>query len=88
MEDPLVRGMVILRALSALIEVAAVAAMVRLGRLEPIFRLNAALGVVGPTVFLLVSALGLAGLAGRLPLWRYVLVAAGVVLVLVGTRPR
>lgn len=86
MEEPLVRGMIALRVISACIEVGAAAAMLRLSRAEQVLRLNALLGLVGPTVFLLVSALGLAALAGRVSPARFGLVALGVLLVVVGTR--
>jgi hypothetical protein len=49
-------------------------------------RINAVLGSVGPFVFLGVSLLGIAGMAGEIPVQRLVLVAAGVTLVLLGTR--
>jgi hypothetical protein len=49
-------------------------------------RINAVLGSVGPFVFLGVSLLGIAGMAGEIPVQRLVLVAAGGTLVLLGTR--
>lgn len=82
----MMQGMVLLRGISACIEVGAVLLMLRLTRLESLVRLNAALGLVGPLIFLLVSALGLAGMAGRIHPARFLLVAAGVALVLLGTR--
>lgn len=78
--------MVLLRGLSALIEVVAVVFMYRLTRLEAAFRLNSFLGLIGPLIFLGVSALGLAGLVGKVALGRLVLTAVGVLLVLLGTR--
>lgn len=83
----MLQGMVLLRSLSAGIEVAAVLVMWRMTRLEAALRLNAGLGLVGPVIFLLVSALGLAGMAGRIHPGRFLLVAAGVLLVALGTRP-
>lgn len=86
MEQRLVQGMVLLRAISALVEVCAVIAMIRLSRVDALLRLNAALGLVGPTIFILVSLLGLAGMAERLHPGRFLLVAAGVLLVFWGSR--
>lgn len=86
METQLLRGMVVLRALSALVEVGAVFVMLRMTRLESVFRLNSALGLFGPLIFLGVSALGLAGMVGRVAPGRLLLLGVGVVLVLLGTR--
>jgi hypothetical protein len=85
-EERLMLSMRLLRALSALIEVSAVVVMFRLSRLESLVRLNAALGLVGPVIFLLVSAIGLIGLAQKLNPLRFLLVLSGVCLVLIGTR--
>ncbi|MFO7172672.1 MAG: DUF2619 domain-containing protein [Bacillota bacterium] len=87
MEQRLMQGMVLLRGISACLEVTAVLLMLRASRLESLLRLNAVLGLVGPATFLAVSALGLAGLSGRLHPGRFLLVALGVLLVLLGTRP-
>lgn len=80
------RTMILLRMASACVEVTAVVWMLRLTRLESLVRLNAALGLVGPVIFVLVSALGLAGMAGKLHPGRFLAIAAGVLLVLWGTR--
>lgn len=82
----MMQGMVLLRGISACIEVVVVLLMLRLTRMESLVRLNAALGLVGPLIFLLVSALGLAGMADRVHPGRFILVAGGVLLVLLGTR--
>lgn len=76
----------LLRSISALVEISAVVIMYRLTRVEALLRLNAGLGIVGPVIFILVSALGLAGVAHKLNPWRLLLVAAGVGLVIWGTR--
>jgi hypothetical protein len=44
------------------------------------------LGLVGPTIFAVVSALGIIGLAGRVSALRLILVSVGVGLVLASTR--
>lgn len=86
--ENLVKGMASLRFLSATVEIGAALLMLRLGRLENAVSINAALGLFGPILFSVVSALGLLGLAERLPLGKLALIFAGVVLVLVGaTRP-
>lgn len=86
MEAQLARGMVVLRALSAAVEVTAVLVMLRLSRIESLLRLNSVLGLIGPLIFLAVSALGLAGMVGRVGPGRFLLIAAGILLVILGTR--
>ena len=86
MEAHLARGMVLLRALSVVVELTALLVMLRLTHIEALLRLNSFLGLVGPLIFLSVSALGLAGMVGRVNPGRFLLVATGVVLVLLGTR--
>lgn len=84
----LVKGMASLRFVSAAVEIGAAVLMLRLGRLEAAVGINAALGLFGPVLFSLVSAIGLLGLAERLPLGKLLLIFGGVLLVLFGaTRP-
>jgi len=84
--DRLVFGMAALRMLSSLIEFsAALLILFKFRRVEEAVRVNALLGLVGPTIFLLVSGLGLLGLAGRVPLGKMVLILLGIFFVLVGT---
>lgn len=84
--DPYVRGMALTRMLSALVELTAALWMLRVGQVEGALRINGLLGLVGPLVLALTTALGLAGLAGHVPPWRLAVVAAGVLLILWGTR--
>lgn len=79
--DKHVLGMAMLRLLSASIELSAVLLMLKLNRVEDALRINAALSLVGPTILLAVTAVGLAGLAGRVPFTRLVLIVAGVALI-------
>lgn len=86
-EEPhLLRAMGWLRILSGSIEIAAALFIWRSFRVEQAVRINAALGLAGPVFFFIVSALGLAGLAGRLSLIRICFVLAGIGLVFAGTR--
>lgn len=82
--DPAVRGMAMLRLLSASIELTAVFFMLRSGRVETAIGINAALGMVGPFLFALVSAIGIVSLAGHLNIQKMAFVMAGVLLVLWG----
>jgi hypothetical protein len=82
--DPHVRYMALLRMLSASIELSAALWMLRLGRVEAALSVNAALGLVGPLLFALVSAIGIAGLAGQVSWPKLAFIFSGVVLVLWG----
>lgn len=82
-----VAGMALVRLLSAALEFSAAMLMVfRFRTPAQALRLNAVLGLVGPFVFLTVSCLGLTGLARQLPATRMLLTAAGVALIILGTR--
>ncbi|MEW6523844.1 MAG: DUF2619 domain-containing protein [Bacillota bacterium] len=69
-----------------LFNLAAAAFMLRLGRIDSAVRINALIGSIGPVVFLVVSALGLLGLAAAVSPAKLALVGAGVVLMFLGTR--
>lgn len=82
----LVRTMAVVRMISSAIELAAALLMLRLGRLDAAVQINAALGMVGPLVLVTVTLLGVAGLAGKIPLARLALLGLGVVLVILSAR--
>ncbi len=86
--DPFLQGIIALRLLSATAELTGAYFMFRLGRLEDAVRINALLGVVGPAVLMLATAVGVAGLADRLPLSRLALVLLGAAIVAFATRTR
>lgn len=81
-----VRIMAALRFLSSAIECAAAVYILRLFRIEDALRVNAVLGMVGPTILILVTLIGLVGIAERLSIERIVLVVVAVILVFVATR--
>lgn len=85
-EIKFVAGMSLLRLISGTIEITAAVLMIHYRSLETAFRINGLLGLVGPTVLVLVSALGIAGLAGQVPPTRLALIIAGVVCILCGAR--
>lgn len=84
-EESLVRAMALMRVLAGSLEVAAALLMLRFGRVESAFRINAWLGIIGPAIFLIVSSLGLAGMVGQIPPLKVVLLLSAVVLILVST---
>lgn len=87
MDEKLLWGIRLTRALSALIEVTAFFLLLRMQDVRPMLRLNSALGLVGPLVFITVSAMGLAEGLGQIHPRKLVLILLGVILVLLGTRP-
>lgn len=85
-ESRLVTSMALFRVLSGTVEIAAALLMLRFGRVETAFQINAALGLFGPAIMVIVSMLGLVGLAGKLSYSKLALVAAGVFLILYAAR--
>lgn len=82
-----VAGMALVRLLSASLEFGAAMLMLFWFRTPAqALRVNAILGLVGPLIFVTVSALGLAGLARDIPTPRLLLVLVGIVLIILGTR--
>lgn len=59
--------------------------MWRFGRLETAVRINGFLGLAGPIVLSLTMLMGVAGLAGRLPLGKITWIGLGVLLIFYGT---
>lgn len=86
MDEKLIWGIRLVRALSASIEVSAVLLLLRMNDVRPMLRLNSALGLVGPLIFITVSALGLAEGMGKIHPQKLILILAGVILVALGTR--
>ncbi|TCP59625.1 uncharacterized protein DUF2619 [Tumebacillus sp. BK434] len=84
--EHILMGMAGLRLLSGLIEITAAVAMFYFGSVQKAVQINAGLALVGPTVLILVTSLGLIGLADKLEFWRMVVVMGGVGLILWGVR--
>jgi len=79
-------GIRLARGLSAAVEVTALLLFLRMDNVASMVRLNGMLGMVGPVIFITVSALGLAGSIGAIQPAKLVLIAAGVLLIVLGTR--
>lgn len=84
--DKIVAGMALLRMLSGLIELTAALLMLKLGRVESAFKINATLAMIGPTIMILVTTLGLVGLSGKISYQRMAVIFLGVVLIFAGMR--
>lgn len=85
-EESLVRAMALMRVLAGSLEVGAALLMLRFGQVESAFRINAWLGIIGPAIFLIVSSLGLTGMAGRVPPLKVVLLLGAVIFILASTQ--
>ena len=82
--DKIVLSMAAVRVLSASIEFSAAMLMLRYNQVETAFKINAALAVVGPTVMITVTSLGLVGLAGKISPLGMACIIAGVGLIFFG----
>ncbi|MGO0121984.1 DUF2619 domain-containing protein [Desulfothermobacter acidiphilus] len=82
MQDPVVWGMASLRFFSSALEFICAWLMLYGGRVEVALKINAFMSLVGPSVLFLVTLLGLAGLAGRLPLFNLLCLLMGLGLIL------
>lgn len=85
-EAKLVAGMALLRLIAGTIEISGALLMLKFQRVETAIQINAILGLIGPSIFILVSAVGIIGLAGRLPFSKLALIVAGVLLILMAAR--
>lgn len=82
----IVVSMAVFRLLAGTIEITAALLMLKFGKVHMAMQINAVLGMIGPTVLIIVSTLGLIGLSQQLPLHKILLVGIGVLLIFVGTR--
>lgn len=84
--DKIVMAMAAVRLLSATIEFSAAMLMLYFNRVEDAFRINALLALVGPTVLLTVTTLGLVGLAGKVSPQGMACIILGVALIFLGIK--
>lgn len=82
--DKIVLSMALLRFLSSSIEFSAAMLMLYFNRVDVAFKINAILAMVGPTVLICVTTLGLVGLAGKVSLLGMVSIGTGVCLIFLG----
>ncbi len=83
-KDKVVFGMASMRVLSSMIELSAALLMLRFDSVAKALKINSLLALVGPTIMIIVTSLGLAGLNGKVPLQRMLLIACGVILIFAG----
>jgi hypothetical protein len=81
-ERNLVLAMAAMRFLAGLLELGGASLMLRLGKVGQAFQVNAWLGIIGPTIFLVVSTLGLAGMVGQVSPLKIAMLLGAVILIL------
>lgn len=84
MLDKFVTSMAALRIFSGTIEILAALLMLKLGRVDKALAVNSALAFVGPTILLVTTSIGLAGIADKLSWGRMVWIGCGVACLLIG----
>lgn len=82
--NKIVISMAAVRFLSATIEFTAAVLMLYFNRVEDAFKINAVLALVGPTVLITVTSLGLVGLAGKVSPVGMASILLGVILIFIG----
>ncbi len=84
--DIYLKGMVLIRLVSASIEFVGALLMWRYQRLDMAVRINGFLGLAGPIILTTTMLLGIAGLTTtKIPLTKITWIGAGVVMILWGT---
>lgn len=81
-----VHNMALIRVISGLLEIIVAIIFLKLGKVESALRMNSLLGLVGPLVFIAVSALGIVAVAVKLSWLKLAFICLGIVLVLLGTK--
>jgi hypothetical protein len=78
--------MALLRFISGIIEFSAALLMLKFNSVEKALQLNSVLAIIGPTVLVLVTILGVVGIAEKISLLNFVIIGSGVILILLGIR--
>jgi hypothetical protein len=74
--------MIVLRLIGGRIEVSAALLMLKFNDLEKAFYINTLLALVGPTILIVTTGIGLVGLADKIPLTKMICLFSGIVLIL------
>lgn len=74
--------MIVLRLIGGSVEVTAALLMLKFNDLEKAFYINTLLALVGPTILILTTGIGLVGLADKIPLTKMICLFSGILLIL------
>lgn len=83
-KDKTVFFMAMMRFLSCAIEFTAALLFLKFDSVQKALKINAVLALVGPTIMTIVMLLGLAGLSGKVPVSKFLIILSGVVLIFWG----
>lgn len=79
-------SMAFMRILAGTIEIIAALLMIKFAQVHTAMKINATLGLIGPTILMVVSSMGLIGLAQEISYSKMIIIALGVLLIFFGTR--
>jgi len=74
----------LLRMLSATIELTAALLIIYFNKVETALKINALLAIVGPTIMILVTTLGLIGISDKVSPLKMLTILTGVILIFIG----
>lgn len=74
----------LLRILSGMIELSAASLMIYFDKVETALKINAVLALIGPTIMILVTSLGLLGIADKVSVAKMLTIFSGVTLIFIG----
>ena len=78
--------MVLLRIFSGSVDIAAAGLMYKFNDIEKALTVNTMLALVGPTVMIITTSIGIAGLGDRISLGKIILLMTGIALILISMR--
>ncbi len=78
--------MVLLRIFSGSVDIAAAGLMYKFNDLEKALTINTMLALVGPTVMIITTAIGVFGLGDKISIGKIVCLFSGIVLILISMR--
>jgi len=78
--------MVLLRFLSGSIELSAATLMWKFNDLEKALMINSMLALVGPTILIVTTGIGISGLSGQISFLKMLFLFAGIVFIIIGMR--
>jgi hypothetical protein len=84
MLDKFVTAMASLRFFSGAVEILAALLMLKLGRVDKALAVNSTLALVGPSILILTTSIGLIGMADKLSWGKMAWVVCGVACLLIG----
>lgn len=78
--------MVLLRIFSGSVDIAAAGLMYKFNDIEKALTVNTMLALVGPTVMIITTGIGISGLGDRISLGKIILLMTGIALILISMR--